>query len=145
MPDKLPPHNNEAENAVIASIIIDETCLDKIVPLLKPDDFHQERARWAYEAILSLRQRGLGIDQLTVFYELDRLDHLEAVSRDYLSRISAALPTSVHAVYYTGIVAEMAERRRSILEAARLAAAAYDGTVIKKPTKKPTILGLPCE
>lgn len=133
MPDKLPPHNNEAEDAVIASIVIDESCLSLLVPLIKPGDFLQEKARYAYEAILSLHQRQMGIDQLTVFYELERQGKLTVVGRDWLSRIIAALPTSVHAVYYARIVSELAGRRKVIQESAKQAAAAYEG---RTPTKR---------
>lgn len=132
MPDKLPPHDNAAENAVIASIVIDESYLPAIRAILKPDDFLQDKARWAYEAILSLQFKKMGIDQLTIFYELERQGKLTQVGRDWLSRIIAALPTSVHAVHYAKIVAEMAARRQTIQEAANQAAAAYAGRIPQK-------------
>lgn len=130
--DKLPPHNNAAENAVIASIVIDWECLPKVMAILKPGDFLQERARLAYEAALSLYNRKLVVNQMTIFYELERLGNLKTVGEGYLSTIIANMPSCVWAEHYARIVKEMADRRHTIQEAGTMAKDAYEGKQKRK-------------
>lgn len=37
---KVPPHNKEAEQAVLAAILIDDQALDKVVDKIRPEDFY---------------------------------------------------------------------------------------------------------
>ncbi len=136
--DKLPPHNNEAEDAIIASIIIDaELVLPQIIAIIEPGDFLQDKARICYEAILELRKRNSAIDQITVWNELERIGKLNQVGRSYLSFSIAALPTPYHCKAYAGIVADCAERRRMIQQAGQMAGAAYDRTRKPKSSQQP--------
>ena len=41
--EKLPPHNIEAEEAVIGSLLVDSEVILKTVILLKPDNFYREK------------------------------------------------------------------------------------------------------
>ena len=57
--DRLPPHDIEAEEAVIASILVDpEAVLEVLTSSLRPDDFFREQNRWIYETCLALFDRG---------------------------------------------------------------------------------------
>ncbi len=123
MPDKQPPHNTDAEFAVIGSILIDADCLSELD--LQPDDFHDDRARWTFEAMLKL---GEASNQITVAQELARAGHLEGVGGvAFLSQVVGVVPTSIHAAYYANIVRECAYRRRLITAAGQIAAQAYEG------------------
>lgn len=128
--EKLPPHDYAAENAVIACLIIGTEAPATIHAIIQLEDFLQEKARWTYEAILSLEKRGWGIDQITVHYELEKLGYLDKVGRDYLSNIIATMP-GVFGVHYAMIVKDMSDRRKKILEAGRMAKAAYEGKNLK--------------
>jgi replicative DNA helicase len=44
--EKLPPHDADAEEAVVGSLLIDGESINKISPLVKPEDFYRERNRW---------------------------------------------------------------------------------------------------
>lgn len=52
--DRLPPHDVEAEEAVIASILVDSEAIYHVAPILKAEDFFREKNAWAFEACLSL-------------------------------------------------------------------------------------------
>jgi replicative DNA helicase len=54
--DKLPPHDIEAEEAVIGSLLIDPDAILKIAASLKPEDFFSETNRAIYQACFSLYQ-----------------------------------------------------------------------------------------
>ncbi len=126
--DRLPPHDVEAEEAVIASILVDSEAIYRVAPILKADDFFREKNAWAYEACLSLFDRNDAINQVTVGHELARRDRLgEMGGLAYLSRLVTELPTPVGVEHYAGIVKRDAVYRRLIEVASRIAQMGYNG------------------
>src|SRR3972149_5026089 len=77
--EKLPPHDIEAEEAVIASLLVDPEAIYRVAPTLKPEDFFREKNAWAFEACLALWERNQSINQITVSHELARRGRLEEV------------------------------------------------------------------
>ena len=75
--ERLLPHNTEAEEALIGSLLIDGECIARIAPTLQPGDFYRERNQLCYYAALSLSNRNQAIDQTTLAGELARTDRLE--------------------------------------------------------------------
>ena len=55
--ERLPPHDVDAEEAVIGSLLIDGAAINKIVTFLQPPDFYREQNQWLYGACFSLYQR----------------------------------------------------------------------------------------
>jgi replicative DNA helicase len=126
--EKLPPHDIAAEQAVIASIMIDDEAVYKVAPLVQPDDFFREINGWIYDACLALWNRNEPTSPLMVRHELDVRGRLEAVGGvAYLSRLTEELPTAVGVEYYAAIVARTAVYRRLISAAGRIAQIAYEG------------------
>ena len=72
--DRLPPHDIDAEDSVIGSILIDSETLPRITTFLKPTDFYTERNRWCYDAALALFERGEAINQVTVAHEINLIE-----------------------------------------------------------------------
>ena len=96
--EKLPPHDIDAEEAVIGSLLIDGTEIYKITTFLQEQDFYSEQNRWIYGACLSLYQRNEAINQITVAQELDRRGKLEGGGgAAYLSHLISIVPTSLTA------------------------------------------------
>jgi replicative DNA helicase len=124
--EKLPPHNVEAEEAVVASVLIDPDAIIKIVTFLGPEDFWEETHNLIYQACLSLYQREEAINQVTVANELARLGRLEQIGgAAYLSYLISIVPTSLHVEYYAQIVSSLAMMRRLIAAAGQIAAIGY--------------------
>ena len=125
--EKLPPHDIEAEEAVIGSLVIDSDAIFKIATFLKPEDFYREKNQWAYEACFFLYERNEAINQVTVAHELARRERLEAVGgAAYLSHLIANVPTSVHVEHYAQIVHRTSVMRRLISSAEQIAAIGYE-------------------
>ena len=125
--EKLPPHDADAEEAVIGSLLIDGEVINRIAPLVAADDFYRERNRWCYQACQSLYQRGEPIDQISVARELSLRERLEEVGGPgYLSHVIAAVPTSVHAEHFARIVNRTATMRRLIQAAGDIATIGYE-------------------
>jgi len=125
----LPPHDAEAEQALLGSVLIDPDIFFEVSEVITADMFYQPRNRWLYEAIAAINARSEPVDLLTVASELTRADRLnETGGQDYILDLINAVPTSMNAEYYAGIVAEKATRRRLIYAAGQVAKAAYNET-----------------
>jgi replicative DNA helicase len=126
--EKLPPHDVEAEEAVLGSLLIDPEAILKIAASLKPEDFFSETNRAIYDACLSLYQRNEAINQITVAHELMRQNKLEQIGgAAFLSHLISNVPTSLHVEYYAQIVSSTATMRRLIQAARQIEALGYEG------------------
>lgn len=113
--ERLPPHNLEAEQSVLGSLLIDRDAVIRVAASLRPLDFYRRAHSLIYEAILNLYNRREPTDLITLVDELDRNGLLGDVGGEtYLSELIAATPTSVHVEYYARIVTRTAVRRRLI-------------------------------
>jgi replicative DNA helicase len=127
--ERLQPHDVEAEEAVIGSLLIDSEAILKVVHLLKPEDFYRERNAFCYEACIALFQRREAVNQVTVTHELGLKNRLDPVGgAAYLSHLVSSVPTSVHVEHYARIVSRTSTMRRLIKAASEIAAMGYDGT-----------------
>ena len=125
--EKLPPHDPDAEEAVVGSLLIDGETINRIATVVKSEDFYRERNRWCYEACQSLYHRGEAIDQISVARELSLKDRLEEVGgAAYLSHLVNVVPTSVHAEFFAQIVNRTATMRRLIQAASEIATIGYN-------------------
>jgi len=127
--EKLPPHDIEAEEAVIGSLLIDPDAILKVAVSLKAEDFFSETNRVIYQACLSLYQRNEAINQITVAHELMRQDKLEQIGgAAFLSHLISNVPTSLHVEYYAQIVSNAAIMRRLIAAAGQIKALGYEAS-----------------
>lgn len=126
--ERLPPHDIQAEESVIGSILIDGECISRLTSIIKPTDFYSEKNRWCFEACRSLEDRGEAINQVTVAHELSLHDRLESLGGTaYLSHLVMTVPTSVHAEHYARIVQRTSLMRQLIRVGGDIAAIGYDG------------------
>ncbi|MCE2464040.1 MAG: replicative DNA helicase [Dehalococcoidia bacterium] len=127
--ERLLPHDIEAEEAVIGSLLIDGDSIMRVTSFLKPTDFYREKNRLCYEACLDLFRRGEAINQVTVAHQLAIQEHLEPLGgAAYLSHLISTVPTSVHIEHYGHIVNRTATMRNLIDAAANISALGYDDT-----------------
>ena len=127
--EKLLPHDVEAEEAVLGSILIDGECLTQLAPLLKEGDFYRERNQICFNAAMALFQRDQAVDQITLAGELARTERLDLVGgMAYLSHLVAITPTSAHAEDYAQVVSRTSNMRRLIDAGARISALGYNDT-----------------
>ncbi|HZB97604.1 MAG TPA: DnaB-like helicase N-terminal domain-containing protein, partial [Candidatus Sulfotelmatobacter sp.] len=124
---RLPPHDVEAEQAVIGSLLIDQDAIAAIRERLEPDDFYVERHTHIYRAAITLADRGEPIDTLTLRSQLESTQSLKrAGGIDYIAEMSLVVPTSASVRHYADIVAAHALRRRLIKAGADVASLGFD-------------------
>ena len=126
MVDTLPPHSEEAELAVLGSLMIEPASTPRIAAFLKGDDFYFAKNGWIYEAIL---RKGQDADLLTVANDLGANNLLEeAGGEPYLGMLMSSVPTALNVEAYAHIVEDMSMRRRMLNAASDIARLAYDTT-----------------
>ena len=103
--ERLPPHNVEAEQSVLGSLLIDRDAIIRVASFLRPEDFYAVANGLIYRAILDLYNKREPTDFVTLSDELQRRGQYdEAGGLSYLSSLLNAVPTAVHVEYYARIV-----------------------------------------
>jgi replicative DNA helicase len=124
---KLPPNDNDAEEAVIGSLLIDGAAIFQIADFVAPADFYYEQNQWLYDACLALYQRDEAVNQVTVAQELSRKGKLEAVGgAARLSYLISVCPTSLDIEHYARIVYRLSVMRQMINAGDRISAIGYE-------------------
>ena len=112
---RVPPQNVEAEASIISAVLIDNTTLNDVLEILKPDDFYRTAHQQIFSAISDLAARAEPVDLVTLNNRLKETGQLEAVGgAAYLARIVDSAPLAVNAPHYARIVYEKAALRRLI-------------------------------
>jgi replicative DNA helicase len=113
--DRLPPHNIEAEQSVLGSLLIDRDAIIRVASYLKAEDFYVSANATIFAAIRDLYNRREPTDFVTLSDELERRGTLDDIGGvGYLSSLLSAVPTAVHVEYYGRIVERTATLRRLI-------------------------------
>jgi replicative DNA helicase len=130
-PDRQPPHNLEAEEAVLGAVLAAGRLLVEVVVLLEEADFYRPAHRAVWRAILRLADRSQPTDPVTVLGELDHAGELADVGGGpFLHTLIQAVPTVANASHYAQLVVEAARRRRVIDLGIRLAHSDADPAVL---------------
>jgi replicative DNA helicase len=130
-PDRQPPHNLEAEEAVLGAVLAAGRLLAEVAGLLEEADFYRPAHRSIWRAILRLADRGQPTDPVTVLGELDHAGELADVGgAPFLHTLVQAVPTVANAGHYARLVAECARRRRVIDLGIQLAHSDADPAVL---------------
>jgi replicative DNA helicase len=130
-PDQQPPHNLEAEEAVLGAVLAAGRLLDEVTGLLEEADFYRPAHRAIWRALLRLADRGQPTDPVTVLGELDDSGELADVGGGpFLHTLVQAVPTVANAGHYAQLVADTARRRRVIDLGVRLAHSDADPAVL---------------
>ena len=126
---KVPPHDIEAEQAVLGSMLTDKDAVISAIEVLKEEDFYRADNRAIYEAVINLYNRAEPIDIITVKAELESLGKFEKVGGlEYLVSLPDKVPTTANAMKYIKIVEEKSTLRNLIKTANEIIELGYDPT-----------------
>ncbi|PIR89525.1 MAG: replicative DNA helicase [Candidatus Harrisonbacteria bacterium CG10_big_fil_rev_8_21_14_0_10_40_38] len=104
---KVPPHNLEAEESVLGSLMLDKDAVIKVADILIPDDFYKPSHGKIYEAMIGLYSKHQPIDILSVSSRLKEENKLADIGgSSYLSDLVSRVPTASHVGHYAKIVKE---------------------------------------
>ena len=124
---KLPPQNLEAEQSVLGGILIENYSINKVVEVLKPDDFYREAHRKIYKALIDLSERDEPADLITLTNELRNNDHLDSIGgASYVASLIDSVPTAANIEYYAKIVKEKSILRKLIQTSTEIITQSYE-------------------
>ncbi len=124
--EKIPPHDDEAEQAVLGSMLTDKEAVVSAIEVLKSDDFYRNDNSIIYDAVMSIYAKGEPIDIITLKDELTSMGKLEAVGGlEYLASLPEKVPTTANASKYVKIVEEKSLLRSLIKTANELIQLGY--------------------
>ena len=120
------PHNLEAERCVLGAILIHNDAFNVAAELIDSHDFFRDAHRRVFDKMVSLNERNLVIDLVTLKEELDRSNDLEKVGGPaYVAALADGVPRSTNVEYYARIVKEKSTLRNLIHSASQILTNAY--------------------
>lgn len=127
LPERVPPQNIEAEQAVLGAMLIKKEAIAEVQEILQPDDFYREAHRIVYEAMVQLQNNDEAVDLVTLTEQLRKSEQLDKIGGlAFITQLANAVPTAANVVYHAKIVKEKAELRSLINAATAIASAAYE-------------------
>lgn len=123
---RVPPHDLDAEAAVLSAVLLQRDALDRVLELLKAENFYSEANGRIYEAMIALAEAGTPIDVVTVsswLRDRERLAQVGGVT--YVAELLDAVPAVSNVTAYARVVHEKWRVRRLIATCQRIAAEGY--------------------
>jgi len=131
---RIPPHDLDAELAVLGALLIDREAITIVSEVIKPDNFYSDINKMIYEAMLSLWDERKPIDLLTLTSALKVKKQLEKVGgSSFLSSLANVVPTAANVEHYANIIRERYIRRSMISLSAHMTDIAFQE---EKPTSE---------
>jgi replicative DNA helicase len=122
------PWSNDAEQAVLGAMLLDQDAALKAAEFLDDTMFYKEAHRVLFRAMVSLTERGDVIDPVTLRDELGKRGDLErAGGMEYIATLLDIVPTAANVEYHTRIVRDKAVLRRLVEAATEIIQDVYDG------------------
>lgn len=125
--ERVPPHDLEAEQAVLASVIIDAAVIYDLIGFLNEDDFYAPAHKFIYRAIQSLHFGGKAVDLVTLASRLkDEGTLVQAGGLEYISELVQIIPNSANVAVYTANIHEKSMLRKMISVGAEISDMGYN-------------------
>ncbi len=122
------PHSNDAEQAVIGSVLIDPNLMIDAVDVVKPEHFYSERNRLIYGAMYELFNSGVPIDTVTIGHHLEKQGVFDAVGgQNYLRDIIANVPLALNIRSYGEYIKETFLLRCLVKTSEEISSLCYGG------------------
>jgi len=127
---RVPPQSNEAELAVLGSILIDNDAMLSVSEFLKPDHFYSPIHKWIYEAMMYLYENRSAIDIVTVAERLKETNKLKkSGGKAYLAKLANEVPTSANVESYGQIIKSLSAKRELISAAAKISESVFSANL----------------
>jgi replicative DNA helicase len=124
---KVPPHNLEAEQAVLGALMLDPQKGSTVFEILQSEDFYRDNHRSIYLVIRDIFEKGDPVDLVTVAENLRQAGRLESIGGiGTISQIAGSVPSAANVEHYARIVAEKSLLRQLIKMAGYIKEKGYD-------------------
>jgi len=125
--ERMPPQNEEAEMAVLGSMLLDESAINRAVELIDANSFYKSAHKKIFSCIVDLSNNGKAVDIITLTEELKKLGDFDAVGgASYIATLANAVPTAANIAHYARIVKEKGILRSLINNATQIVSESYN-------------------
>lgn len=108
-----PPHNLQAEQAVLAAMLLEQEAIVKATAILKAEDFYREEHKVIFTAMQELLNKGQRVELITLHAYLAEKQQLEPIGGlAYLFALERSTPTAANVAQHAGIVKNEALKRQ---------------------------------
>lgn len=124
---RIPPHDIEAEKAVLSAILLDNDAIHAVVTEVREEDFYHPSHQMLYRSMVRLRDENQPVDLTTLAAFLKGEGLLETIGGPVtLVEIADYEATPANIIHYAKIVRDCAIKRSLIATASEIAALGYD-------------------
>src|SRR5690606_27631983 len=122
----VPPHDLDAEAAVLSSIFLEPDAFDRVQETLKSDHFYSDANRRIFDSVMQLQQAGRPVDEVSVAGYLRDRERLQQIGgTPYLAQLADATPAVSHVEAHAKTIREKWRLRQLIATCQRFAAEGY--------------------
>ncbi len=126
---RVPPHSEEAEQAVLSRVFLRPDLLHEILDEISESDFYLPAHRVIFSAFSALYAQSMPVDEVTVFDWLSSHKQLEAAGgSSYLADLSSAVVSGANAAHWAKIVRDKSMQRALIDTSAQIISNCYDSS-----------------
>jgi replicative DNA helicase len=126
---RVPPHDLEAEKAVLSALLIDNDAIHSVYTEVVPEDFYHPAHRQLYLSMLALQDTNQPVDLHTLADYLNSQKTLDAIGGPiFLAEIADYEATAANVVHHARIVRDKSVKRSLIAVATEIAESGYDQT-----------------
>jgi len=123
---KVPPHNLEAEEAILGGILINNEAMNQVLDILTAEAFYREAHAQIFEGMTQLYNNNEPIDLITLSQYLIEKNLLEKIGgAEYLGSLVEAVSTSAGILYHAQIVRDLSVRRRLITQCSTISESCF--------------------
>jgi len=123
---RIPPHDMEAEQAVLSSMLFDREAISVAYEILHGPDFYRPDNQALYETMIELFTLNEPVDVVTLSDKLSEKGLFDQIGRDRVVDLASAYYTSANIRYHAQIVAEKSLLRQLIKASTTITNAGYD-------------------
>jgi replicative DNA helicase len=121
------PHNIEAEQSVIGSMLVDKTSIAEAMEVLQTEDFYKDAHKIIFTAVLDLNQKDIAVDIITLTENLKSNDKLDSAGGiTYISELSGSVVSTANIQSYIKIVKDKAILRNLIRSSTKVIEESYN-------------------
>ncbi len=134
---RVPPHNIEAEQALLGALIVNNDAFDRVSDFLRPEHFSEELHRRIFDVCGQLIRAGKLATVVTLKTYLASIELPEGVTiQGYLARLAGEATTIINAEDYGRTIHDLAVRRELINIGEDVVNAAFDAPVDSSPRRQ---------
>jgi hypothetical protein len=126
-PLREPPHNIEAEQALIGALAIDKRVIDRVADIVDPEHFFDPLHQAIYKTQCQLIASGQSADPTMLKPFFEKVEQIGGrTGPQYLGWLAANVPTTINARAYAKAIFDTAIRRQLVVMGEDIQSAAYD-------------------